>query len=295
MTYLPRMTNRIDGFSVETGHHRRYWNGMVADVWKVACHDDAGGRYISHDPRLFILLDRNSSEEAVLRLSDTGGRTIHNGAIRALHYIPAGLEMTLNLNGIHSLCHLDLHFDADILLKRLGPDVPRHHLDEPRYLMQSPRLLALSDMIAEEVRSAHPLHDLYGESLVTALIVETLAVPGAGLQRKRSRLAAWQLRRACDFITEHALRTIRLDELSTLTGLSPSYFSHAFKASTGLSPHQWQMRERIERAKQQLKNPAIPLIAIAEETGFADPAHFSRSFRRAVGLSPSQWRRQSLL
>jgi AraC-like DNA-binding protein len=95
-------------------------------------------------------------------------------------------------------------------------------------------------------------------------------------------------------MTENCIRNIRIEELADLTGLSQSYFSHAFKASTGLPPHQWQMKARIDRVKALLRNRSLSLTEIAAETGFSDPAHFTRSFRRQTGASPSAWRRANI-
>ncbi|MNL82542.1 Transcriptional activator NphR [compost metagenome] len=58
-----------------------------------------------------------------------------------------------------------------------------------------------------------------------------------------------------------------------------------------MPPHQWQMKARIDRVKQQLAETDLPLTSVAAETGFADAAHFSRVFRQQVGVSPSAWRR----
>lgn len=293
MSYLPRMTSKIDGLSVASGLHRRYWNGMVADLWTVDCESDAGGHYLSRDPRLFILLDAEGQDGANLHLTETGGRHISGAIARAAHFIPAGLEMSSAIRGVTSLRHLDVHFDADSLLRRLGEDADRARLDEPRYLLNDPRILALADLIAADIANPEPLHDLYGDGLASALLIDVLDLAAKPV-RKRSKLATWQLRRVCDFIETHCLRTIRLEEIAGLTGLSPSYFSHAFKASTGISPQQWQMKRRIDRVKQRLSDPTVPLTAIATETGFADAAHFARSFRRVTGLSPSEWRRTRL-
>jgi AraC family transcriptional regulator len=290
MSYLPRMTNKIEGFSVSSSLHRRYWNGMVADLWSVDCAAGAGGNYVSHDPRLFILLEADGGDAADFSLIETGGRVMDNCMVKAVHFIPAGLEMSTRMHGMHRLRHLDVHFDRDTLLRRLGEGTDVHALEQPRYRLDTPRLLALSELIAADVSNPYPLHDLYGDGLITALLMDVLNIRPKPI-RKRSKLAAWQQQKVCDYIGENCLRTIRLEELAELIGLSPTYFSHAFKASTGLSPHQWQMKMRIEKVKAQLRKPHIPLTVIAADMGFADPAHFARAFRRAVGMSPSEWRR----
>ena len=65
-------------------------------------------------------------------------------------------------------------------------------------------------------------------------------------------MTSWQLRTVTDYIAEHAAGTIRLQDLAGLVGLSQSHFSHAFKASTGLPPHQWQLKARIEQGQRLL-------------------------------------------
>ncbi|MBP8937324.1 MAG: helix-turn-helix transcriptional regulator, partial [Agrobacterium sp.] len=76
-----------------------------------------------------------------------------------------------------------------------------------------------------------------------------------------------------------------------LTNLSQSHFSHAFKASTGVPPHQWQMQARIDRVNDLMMRTDMALTDIAIASGFSDQAHFSRVFRKMVGVSPSVWQK----
>jgi transcriptional regulator GlxA family with amidase domain len=126
-----------------------------------------------------------------------------------------------------------------------------------------------------------------------SLLISALNLP-LSARRKRSKLASWQLRRAVDFIEENCLRNIRLEELASLTGLSQSHFSHAFKASTGVPPHQWQTKARLDRAKQLLLSANAPLSNVAIETGFSDQAHFTRVFRKNIGTTPASWKKSQL-
>ena len=74
-------------------------------------------------------------------------------------------------------------------------------------------------------------------------------------------------------------------------GLSPRHFARAFRQSTGVPPHRWLMRHRVQRAKELLRRQALSLADIALRCGFADQSHFTRVFSREVGFSPGQWRR----
>lgn len=86
-------------------------------------------------------------------------------------------------------------------------------------------------------------------------------------------------------------RRVDLATLSSLAGLSPSYYSRAFKATTGLAPYQWQLQTRIERAQALLLSGSCSLDDIAEATGFADAVHFARMFKKLTGVTPSSWRK----
>ncbi|MBX4859845.1 helix-turn-helix transcriptional regulator [Rhizobium bangladeshense] len=290
MTFQPRMQNKIQGFSVIGGVHRRLWNGIVADVWDVECASYAGGYYVSRDPRLFIMLDKRGPGNSRIKLSPKAQGAIQDTEKRPISYVPAGMEVWADLTDVHSVRHLDLHFDADTISRRLMEDIDPRRLESPQLLFSDERVLSLAQLVAAECLNPEPLHDLYGDGLALALIIDVLKIAKA-MPRKRSKLASWQLRRATEFIEENCLRNIRLEELAGLTGLSQSHFSHAFKASTGIAPHQWQTKARLDRAKRLLVESENALTAIAAETGFADQAHFTRVFRKHVGITPASWKK----
>lgn len=292
MTFQPRMQNRIEGFSVVGDLSRRHWNGIVADVWNVECAPHAGGYYVGRDPRLFVLLDKRGPGSSRMRLSSGGKETVADWGLQPIAYIPADFELWAELADHRFMRHLDLHFDVETIRRRLADDLDAERLATPQLFFSDNRLLSLAHLIAAECCNPLPLHDLYGDGLSLALLIDVMKL--AKVQgRKRSKLAGWQLRRATDFIEENCLRNIRLEELAGLVGLSQSHFSHAFKASTGMAPHQWQVNARLRRAKTLIRRGNLSLIDIAVETGFADQAHFTRVFRKNFGITPANWRKSN--
>ncbi|WLR99910.1 AraC family transcriptional regulator [Shinella sumterensis] len=292
MTFQPRMQNRIEGFSVVGDLSRRHWNGIVADVWNVECAPHAGGYYVGRDPRLFVLLDKRGPGSSRMRLSSGGKETVADWGLQPIAYIPADFELWAELADHRFMRHLDLHFDVETIRRRLADDLDAERLATPQLFFSDNRLLSLAHLIAAECCNPLPLHDLYGDGLSLALLIDVMKL--AKVQgRKRSKLAGWQLRRATDFIEENCLRNIRLEELAGLVGLSQSHFSHAFKASTGMAPHQWQVNARLRRAKNLIRRGNLSLIDIAVETGFADQAHFTRVFRKNFGTTPANWRKSN--
>lgn len=287
------MQNKISGFKILGGLHRREWNGIIADVWDVECEARAGGYYVSDDPRMFIVLDAQGGSRLNVKLSPDGRGSVQNYREQKLSYIPAGMEIWADVVDVRYIRHLDLHFNLDVLSRRLMEGLDADRCDTPRLMFHDERVLQLAQMIAAECLNPQPLHDLYGDGLTLALFIDLMKLNRSD-PRKRSPLAAWQLRRTVDYIEENIGRNIRLEELASLAGLSQSHFSHAFKASTGMAPHQWQTNSRIERAKQMLLENEAPLTAVAVETGFSDQAHFTRVFRKVVGTSPALWKRSRL-
>ena len=118
---------------------------------------------------------------------------------------------------------------------------------------------------------------------------------GARQLSKPSRrgLGPKEKRRAFELLNENLAGRITLARLGQECGLSPSHFARSFKASVGVSPHQWLARRRIERAKELLIGTNESLALIGYRTGFADQAAFTRAFRRVVGASPGRWRRDN--
>lgn len=81
-----------------------------------------------------------------------------------------------------------------------------------------------------------------------------------------------------------------LTELAALCDLSPFHFCRAFRAATGLPPHQYQMALRMERARALLADTRLSIAEVGTAVGYDDPAYFSRLFRRQTGVTPSEWR-----
>jgi AraC family transcriptional regulator len=79
-------------------------------------------------------------------------------------------------------------------------------------------------------------------------------------------------------------------ELAKQTNTSPFHFMRLFKQTTGISPHQFILQLKIERAKQLINKSQLSLTEIAYELGFTDQAHFSNAFKKIIGVAPRQYR-----
>jgi len=144
-----------------------------------------------------------------------------------------------------------------------------------------------------DLEDGSPAGPLYGESLGLALgtyLVRRFSVRTSAKPGYRGSMPAMRLNRTLEFINQNLTRDVRLWELAQIAGMSPNYFCELFKVSTGLPPYQYILKCRIERAKQYLRDPKIPLACAGAAAGFADQSHFTKVFRRIVGVTPMRFR-----
>jgi AraC-like DNA-binding protein len=106
-------------------------------------------------------------------------------------------------------------------------------------------------------------------------------------------LPKWRLKRVQTYIETHMEEQITTAALAGAVGLSPTYFAGQFKTSTGLCPHDYVTRKRIETAQRLLLDPNLKIIEIAIGVGFQTQAHFTTSFKKIVGMTPWKWRRDN--
>lgn len=132
--------------------------------------------------------------------------------------------------------------------------------------------------------------DILQKSLVL-LMLHQLAKGLETLQNPLLSLHEKALEQTVTHIVEHYNNTVTLEELSKIACLSVFHFSRLFKEKYGLSPHQFQIRRRIEKAKELMIYSRRSLSSIAEEIGYGSVYAFSKAFKQAEGVSPRQYTR----
>jgi transcriptional regulator GlxA family with amidase domain len=96
--------------------------------------------------------------------------------------------------------------------------------------------------------------------------------------------------RVIDYIHANTGANISLVAMAQLAGVSPNHFVLLFTKATGLSPHQYVLRARIDSAKMHLKDEALSIAEVSRLTGFRTQEHFTKVFRKIVGLTPREFR-----
>lgn len=82
---------------------------------------------------------------------------------------------------------------------------------------------------------------------------------------------------------------LSIEELAETAGMSPSCFSRLFKQLTSITPCNYVIQQRVEKAKQLVLDNKLNLVDIAVCVGFADQAHLTRHFKQLTGMTPAQF------
>jgi AraC-like DNA-binding protein len=225
----------------------------------------------------------------------------HDAGAVAIYDLRANLLYDLRAQktrGVHESFHAIDFYLPRRALDALADDSGSPRIDELRHQPGIP----LRDSVAGDLlRSIQPTlaaplgerNALFVDSLAMALATHVAYTYG-GMRPRLStigRLAPWQERRAKELLAANLSGSVTLDERASACELSIRHFTRAFRASIGMSPHAWLLRNRIEKAKGLLTSSHRVLADVALHCGFADQSHFTRTFQRVAGVSPGAWRR----
>ena len=159
-------------------------------------------------------------------------------------------------------------------------------------VLDDPVMRSLCQVLLPALAKKEQLNSLFVDQVGRALRAHIAHVCGGSTRLLRGGLAPWQERRAKDILSNNLDGNFSVGQVARECSLSISHFTRAFRQSLGMTPHQWLLRVRVERAKEQLLSSDDSLTHIAAECGFADQSHFTRVFTKQIGSSPGQWRRR---
>lgn len=97
---------------------------------------------------------------------------------------------------------------------------------------------------------------------------------------------------AKSYIHSRLSEEISLEQVASMVGLTPNYFSALFKRVTNETFVRYRIKKRMERARELLSVPSYRIADVAEEVGYEDYPHFTKTFKKIVGISPSEYRCQ---
>ena len=129
------------------------------------------------------------------------------------------------------------------------------------------------------------------EQAMAVSLVKDHAVRHRPVEMYRGGLGSARLRRIKELVHAKLEDDLSLDEMAQSVGLSTAHFARMFRKSTGETPHQFVLRQRLDRAKAMLRAPDARVLDVAVACGFKTQQHFAQVFRGVWGVSPTEYRR----
>jgi AraC-like DNA-binding protein len=244
-----------------------------------------------------------SCQGAVLALQRDvfGTRPPQQGALQIVPF-PHGAASLIDL-ALDPTAHPEDEFDCFSFLipratfDRLADDHGADRIVElavrPGVAAHDPIVLHLGNCLKPAIERHGCTSDQFVDRVTTALNIHFARVYG-GMHFPRplvtGGLSPWQLRLARDTINAHLDGELSLEQLAHACRLSVTHFAKAFARSTGISPHRWLMRRRVDVAKDLMLTTDSSLVEISLKCGFSDQSHFTRVFAEATGETPGRWR-----
>lgn len=137
-----------------------------------------------------------------------------------------------------------------------------------------------------------PFTRLRAES--TAVIVMEHMVRRAEPPQARQSSGCARLKQVIEYIHANLEAELSIVELARIAQTSPFHFARGFKASTGVTPHQYVLERRIDIARKLLGDGRLSIAEVSYSCGFATQAHLTTVFRRLVGVTPKAYRAQAI-
>lgn len=232
-----------------------------------------------------VTVRRRRAGRASVQLVPRGGLFLH----------PAGTELDVELGGPLNTVHVAL---SDTALQEAGGGVPTRLAEE--FGRPDPLLEQLVLALDGVVRRWEPTGRTYADQLGCMIAGQLARVHG--VPARRGPESADRCRVAGSGLTDRQFSAVRqllevrlsepvpLEDMAGAAGLSVSRFARSFKLRTGLPPHRYLMRLRVEQAARLLRTGTLPIAEVAVRCGFSHQEHLTRVLRAQLGTTPARLR-----
>lgn len=165
----------------------------------------------------------------------------------------------------------------------------------PHFAMHDPFIRQIGRSLITELEIDQPHSRLFVDSLTIALSIHLLRHYSdlqQPLREDANRLPQRKLKQAIAYINEHLTTDLAIAAIADELEMSQYYFSRLFKQSIGVSPYQYVMQQRVDRAKYLLRTTSLSVAEIALQSGFSNQNQLAIQFRKFTGTTPSKYRNQ---
>jgi len=183
-------------------------------------------------------------------------------------------------------------FDLVVSPDALGEE---HRIDTvDRFLFRDRELGNICRKLCREISLRGSTDRLYVETLaidMASMLLCGYSTASVAKGLPRGGLTHNNARRIIEYVEANLGRAVTVRELAHIAELSTHHFVRMFQKSLGLTPYQYVLERRVERAKELLHDQTANLAEVGLSTGFCSQSHFTSAFHRAVGVTPAGFQR----
>ena len=250
------------------------------------------GRLLEHTNTLHEVNVAISGQLITEKISATGRHITTHGSSQNICVTPAGQALSAEWN--KQLDNMGILLDPEYLNRTAVENgLPDGFEFREVYMQHDPLVQHLGLALLDEADSTAPVGRLFSDSLIQTLTLHLLTNYGVSKPTKQiasGGLPGHKLNRVKEFVRANLDADLGLSDLASVADLSQFHFARSFRKSTGLTPQQFVMHERIERAKELLQSEDLPIVEVSLLTGFKNQSHFTSLFRKFTRLTPKIWR-----
>jgi AraC family transcriptional regulator len=265
------------------------WRDVLDLEYSIVYPDEFTDCYLSRAALVFHLENHEYPVERVTTNGNFEKLLISEGS---MHFDPLGIKVGARWTEPHRL--LIVMPSQLCLQKALGDTLS---IDEVEFLkntnIQDIQLFNLSMAMLEECKNGFMTGQLYGESISMALasrIITRFSKDPLIPARYDGKIPLWRLNKLKNYINENLHLDLSITDLAKEVNLSEFHFSRMFKQSTGVTPHSFITKKKIDRACELLKQGRYSINDISSALGFKNQTHFSMLFKKILGVSPREFK-----
>lgn len=286
--HLEPFAKQVD---VQSSSLKAPWRDVLDLEYSIVYPDEFHDCYLSRAALVFHLethlcpIERITSQGHFEQLSVSEG---------SMHFDPLGEKVGARWAEPHRL--LVVMPSQLCLQKALGESYTVEQLEFSKNTnTQDIQLFNLSLALLEECKNDFVTGQLYGESIALALasrIISKFSKNNISPERYDGKIPLWRLNKLKHFINENLDQDLSITDLAKAISLSEFHFSRMFKQSTGMTPHVFITKKKIDRACELLKNERYSVTEISQLLGFKNQTHFSMLFKKVLGVTPRDFRKR---
>ncbi|WP_315836958.1 AraC family transcriptional regulator [Bradyrhizobium prioriisuperbiae] len=283
---------RIDATTAKTARFRtRTWAGVELGLADAYVCRQAAWAWESEQHHMRVIFSTSSVRFNIKQLGNVEKISVAPGRT---YFTPARCCCVTETRGTGHLAGAGLNVHPSAIADVIG--IPRSDIDlRPKHQYSDPFVWQAALQLRALLDDTDDLSEMLGQTLAQAIclhLYREYSRPGASLKSSRGPgLSIHLASKLTDYINESLSERISLSEMASLLGMTPSSLIQSFRSTFGVTPAQYIIDKRLERATELLTTTDMGISHVAAEVGFCDNSHLTRYFKRRHNMAPSELRK----